>query len=252
MIVFSLIAAAFMNGDWLAVVAHTQKYHDAEPPMSCTSFFEEFKTQCFWAMAVGYVEVLHQGSRQGSRVEVPAETPSAPTPGVGPDQMGLHRTNGDERGVRGDGHARHLRWLQPGLYAIRPVPVVVVGNPVAGDIRPAVPFYGLALYTYYHGIVQHSGITFKARWWQPWQPDCMFHDNHHQYCHVNYGFNCYLWDEIHGSVRKTDRCYSTHTDSWGSGRLLTELSDEELRQETFERFTENPEAYRENFNPYLL
>jgi hypothetical protein len=88
------------------------------------------------------VEVLHQGSRQGSRVEVPAETPSAPTPGVGPDQMGLHRTNGDERGVRGDGHARHLRWLQPGLYAIRPVPVVVVGNPVAGDIRPAGQYVG--------------------------------------------------------------------------------------------------------------
>lgn len=60
----------------------------------------------------------------------------------------------------------------------------------------AVPFYGVALYCYYHGIVQHSGIAFKARWWQPWQPDCMFHDNHHQYCHVNYGFNCYLWDEV--------------------------------------------------------
>lgn len=58
------------------------------------------------------------------------------------------------------------------------------------------PFYGLALYCYYHGIVQHSGITFKARRWQPWQPDCMFHDNHHQYCHVNYGFNCYLWDKV--------------------------------------------------------
>lgn len=43
-----------------------------------------------------------------------------------------------------------------------------------------------------------------------------------------------------------------HTDSWGSGQPLTELSDEELRQETRERFTENPEAYRENYNPYLL
>jgi len=60
-----------------------------------------------------------------------------------------------------------------------------------------VPFYGLALYTYYHGIVQHSGITFKAQWWQPWQPDCMFHDNHHQYCHVNYGFNCSIWDKVY-------------------------------------------------------
>lgn len=59
-----------------------------------------------------------------------------------------------------------------------------------------VPFYGLALYTYYHGIIQHSGINFMARWWQPWQPDSIFHDNHHQYCHVNFGFNCYAWDEV--------------------------------------------------------
>ena len=62
------------------------------------------------------------------------------------------------------------------------------------------------LYIYYHGIVDHSGINFKviwiyyqlnhhhhnyhyhrkhdhhcqALWFQPWQPDCIFHDNHHQ------------------------------------------------------------------------
>ena len=46
-------------------------------------------------------------------------------------------------------------------------------------------FYcAMLLYIYYHGIIDHSGITFKALWWQPWQPDCIFHDNHHQYFHV--------------------------------------------------------------------
>lgn len=82
------------------------------------------------------VEVLRQGSRQGNRVEVSAQTSPSPAPSVGPDQMGLHRAIGDERGVRGGGHARHLRRLQPGVHAIRPVPVLVVDNPVAGDIRP--------------------------------------------------------------------------------------------------------------------
>lgn len=57
-------------------------------------------------------------------------------------------------------------------------------------------FYGILLYTYYHGIIDHSGITFKAQWWQPWQPDAIFHDNHHQYTHVNFGFNIYFWDKV--------------------------------------------------------
>ena len=56
----------------------------------------------------------------------------------------------------------------------------------------------LMLYIYYHGIVDHSGINFKAHWWQPWQPDCLFHDNHHQYFHVNFGFNASAWDKVAG------------------------------------------------------
>ena len=59
-----------------------------------------------------------------------------------------------------------------------------------------VPFVTILLYTYYHGIIDHSGITFKRHWWQPWQPDCIFHDNHHQYFHVNFGFNIELWDKV--------------------------------------------------------
>ena len=58
------------------------------------------------------------------------------------------------------------------------------------------PFSFVLLYTYYHGIIDHSGITFKRAWWQPWQPDCIFHDNHHQYFHVNFGFNIEYWDKV--------------------------------------------------------
>ena len=52
------------------------------------------------------------------------------------------------------------------------------------------------MYTYYHGILDHSGIAFKRQWWQPWQPDAIFHDNHHQYFHVNFGFNIEFWDKV--------------------------------------------------------
>lgn len=54
----------------------------------------------------------------------------------------------------------------------------------------------LLMYIYYHGIIDHSGINFKAYWWQPWQPHCIFHDNHHQYFHVNFGFNIEYWDKV--------------------------------------------------------
>lgn len=51
----------YISGDWLTVVAHAQKYFDGghqqlhhRPQLSCTSFYDEFKVQVFWAMAIGY------------------------------------------------------------------------------------------------------------------------------------------------------------------------------------------------------
>ncbi|CAH2208054.1 jg6592, partial [Pararge aegeria aegeria] len=73
------------------------------------------------------------------------------------------------------------------------------------------PFYAVALYNYYHGIIDHSGINFKGQWWQPWQPDAQFHDEHHQFFHCNYGFNMSLWDKFHGTMRKINRVYTEET-----------------------------------------
>ena len=67
------------------------------------------------------------------------------------------------------------------------------------------PFSAILIYTYYHGILDHSGIAFKRQWWQPWQPDAMFHDNHHQYFHVNFGFNIEFWDKVRPSVEKVHK-----------------------------------------------
>lgn len=60
----------------------------------------------------------------------------------------------------------------------------------------SVPFYAVAIYVYYHGIIDHSGINFKAQWWQPWQPDAEFHDQHHEFFHCNFGFNMSIWDKV--------------------------------------------------------
>ena len=72
----------------------------------------------------------------------------------------------------------------------------------------SVPFSAVMIYTYYHGIIDHSGITFKKAFWQPWQPDCIFHDNHHQYFHVNFGFNIELWDKVKGREKNFFRADS--------------------------------------------
>lgn len=333
MIVLALIAAAFMNGDWLTVVAHTQKYLDEghrpqwshhRPRLSCASFFDEFKVQLFWAMVIGYgiyfgfcgyFEWKYYVKGRGKEAQWKCQPNRHLPTHLFWDQIkwgciGLMVTNAVSAAVATHVscggyskvyiefgqypwwwwilqwpviflqqdyvtywihrsfhskflfkhfHSIHHRYFQPtpwSVTAIHPVELTVVqlAMVVPIFIYPVhwLPFYGLALYTYYHGIVQHTGIALKAQWWQPWQPDCMFHDNHHQYCHVNYGFNCFMWDKIHGSMRKVDRCYSVHTDSWGSGRPLVNLSSKERHREIQERIAENPMAYREQINPYLL
>lgn len=72
------------------------------------------------------------------------------TPGLGSDQMGLFRSDGDERGVRGRGHTRQLWRLQQSVHGIRTVPVVVVDTPVASDILPAGRSYGFEIVTEYY------------------------------------------------------------------------------------------------------
>ncbi|KAE8744546.1 hypothetical protein FOCC_FOCC008785 [Frankliniella occidentalis] len=105
------------------------------------------------------------------------------------------------------------------------------------------PFYAIVMYTYYHGIIDHSGINFKAHWWQPWQPDAIFHDNHHQYFHVNFGFNCWMWDK--------DRVYTEET-FYGRGKAVAEATQEEIAQDMKERTSENPKAYRNEHMEFAL
>jgi len=118
-----------------------------------------------------------------------------------------------------------------------------------------VPMYAPAycmmlLYIYYHGIIDHSGINFKKLWWQPWQPDCIFHDNHHQYFHVNFGFNIEFWDTLHGTVRQKDKIYREDI-FWGKGKDVSEATSDEIEADKNQREDENPLAYSNNKNKFL-
>ncbi|CAC5412608.1 SC5DL [Mytilus coruscus] len=109
-------------------------------------------------------------------------------------------------------HKVHHRYHQPTAFS------TVAMHPAEFLLHQSyliiVPFYfpihvavyiPTILYVYYYGMMDHSGINMSALW--PWQPPSIFHDNHHKYFHVNFGFNSYLFDWLHDTLRKEDRVY---------------------------------------------
>jgi len=149
-------------------------------------------------------------------------------------------------------HKLHHTYKQPSAFsvtALHPIELVwiysIYMSPLFLFPVHYAPFAMIMMYTYYHGILDHSGITFKHYWWQPWQPDCIFHDNHHQYFHVNFGFNIKFWDEIHGTSRQKDRIYREDI-YYGQGKALADASQTEIQNDIRERRDENPLAYKDN------
>ncbi|KAL1490317.1 hypothetical protein ABEB36_013032 [Hypothenemus hampei] len=147
-------------------------------------------------------------------------------------------------------HKLHHRYKQPTAFsvtAIHPVESVHIQLCLSAPLffLPIhwLSFYTSAFYAYYHGIIDHSGVNFKAFWWQPWQPDAIFHDNHHQYFHVNFAFNISFWDKLHGTYRQKDRIYNEDI-FYGVGKSVDAASTKELNDDIEERNLENPLAYR--------
>jgi len=154
-------------------------------------------------------------------------------------------------------HKLHHTYKQPTAFSVTAIHPIEFLNIQSIYIMPmflipinAVCYCGMLCYIYYHGIIDHSGITFKKLWFQPWQPDCIFHDNHHQYFHVNFGFNVELWDKIHGTMRQKNRIYREDT-FYGTGKDISEASRDELHEDSLQRRDENPLAYQDNKNKYL-
>ncbi|XP_021700212.1 lathosterol oxidase-like [Aedes aegypti] len=155
-------------------------------------------------------------------------------------------------------HKLHHTYKQPTAFSVtasHPVEIIftqlVMLIPIVTVPVHWAPFYIVVVYAYCHGILGHSGVNFKSFWWQPWQPDTIFHDNHHQYFHVNFAFNIYYWDILHGTYRQKDRVYSENI-FYGRGKKLDEVSKEVLQTDIMERNLENPQAYRNSFHRYKL
>ncbi|XP_070545271.1 uncharacterized protein [Ptychodera flava] len=124
-------------------------------------------------------------------------------------------------------HKTHHRYKQPTAFsatAMNPIEFFLLQAAIViplftVPVHPGV-FIGILMYTYYYGMIDHSGIKMEALW--PWQPSSMFHDNHHQYFHCNYGFNTLLFDWLHGTLRRKDRFYSEKIFGGRGAALKTE------------------------------
>lgn len=129
-------------------------------------------------------------------------------------------------------HKLHHRFKQPTPFsasAMHPVEFLWVQSTM---ILPLflVPIHwavylGVVGYVFYYGIIDHSGIEIEAIW--PWQPSSMFHDNHHEFFHVNFGFNTHIWDTFHGTLRIKDRIYNENI-FYGRGKAISEATSDEI------------------------
>lgn len=135
-------------------------------------------------------------------------------------------------------HKLHHKYKQPTAFsvtAIHPVEIMHVQLTACLPLFTVpvhwLPFYLVVMYNYYHGIIDHSGINFKSQWWQPWQPDAEFHDQHHEFFHCNFGFNMDLWDKLHGTARKKNLVYTEATFHGEAPRQGTAAANKLLTEE---------------------
>ena len=78
--------------------------------------------------------------------------------------------------------------------------------------------------TFFYGFWDHSGIKLNIK--LPFHGTNQFHDDHHKYFHVNYGFLTPYFDRIHDTVRRQGHHYTEDTFTGGKGRVkLDQLGD---------------------------
>lgn len=109
-------------------------------------------------------------------------------------------------------HKHHHRYHAPTAYSVVAMSPFELLFYQSLYILPlfTFPIHGLVfvaelVYVYYFALMDHSGIKMES--WLPWQPNSMFHDDHHRYFHCNFGFNAYIFDWLHGTMRQKGRLY---------------------------------------------
>jgi len=82
-------------------------------------------------------------------------------------------------------HKQHHRYHAPTAYsliAMSPAEAIFFQSllvvPLFTIPIHAMAFSSVAVYVYYFGMIDHSGIKLES--WFPWQPDSIYHDDHHR------------------------------------------------------------------------
>uniref|UniRef100_A0A7S2RYA1 Fatty acid hydroxylase domain-containing protein n=1 Tax=Mucochytrium quahogii TaxID=96639 RepID=A0A7S2RYA1_9STRA len=113
-------------------------------------------------------------------------------------------------------HKWHHRYKQPtafGAFAIHPIEYIAFQT--AGIWCAAIfPMHVMAFLVVVTGIAyenmkDHSGVHFEGTLF--WFPGTLYHDDHHQYFHLNFGVTLILWDWLFGTLRQKDRHYNENT-----------------------------------------
>lgn len=76
-------------------------------------------------------------------------------------------------------------------------------------------YVGVVAVTFIAGYWDHCGI--KLPFNLPFHGSNKFHDDHHKYFHVNFGFTCSLFDKIHDTVRREGHHYNEESFTGGKG-----------------------------------
>lgn len=76
------------------------------------------------------------------------------------------------------------------------------------------------LTTFFYGFWDHCGI--KQPFPLPFHGSNQFHDDHHKYFHVNFGFLTPYFDRIHDTVRREGHHYTEDSFTGGKGKVKPE------------------------------
>ena len=101
-----------------------------------------------------------------------------------------------------------VEWFVQVCYTFAPVFLF----PIHGGVYLAV-----LVIAYVYGFLDHSGIKFNFN--LPFHGSNQFHDDHHKYFHVNFGFLTPIFDMIHDTARREGHRYREDTFTGGKGHV---------------------------------
>jgi lathosterol oxidase len=121
-------------------------------------------------------------------------------------------------------HSMHHKYLAPTYFTLSAVHPVEWLVHTCYIIAPAflfpihwVLYLAVLIIAFLYGFLDHSGIKFNFN--LPFHGSNSFHDDHHKYFHVNFGFLTPLFDMIHDTSRREGHQYDEDTFTGGKGNV---------------------------------